>query len=951
MDANETSNDLSSSPDANIAETVSSPPSTPMPANAETRGVGVMVFQVGRGELPNVLQYLNFSGKSGKLEVDCKQMLAERGVVCFAAGEVYYARLGPVRGMDAVAQMAAFPTAEAIFVEGEKIAAKNIDMPARQLVETVAAQCGQGEAGGGGEGAGEDSEEFIVPAHAGSRVVVRHTGNGASGSGAEPGKEGGSRLAVALVILAAVAVIVNAIWVVSELSASVQRKHLAKEQEQIQAEKEDVERQRRKKINDMLQKAVDDYKSNRLEEGAAGVEAVLVVDPGNEAALTLQKRIVEASSLVDLVHLRADAEMKKQTVDALVQHPLFKAEAEAAQTVYKNARILFEHQDYSAAVPQYRLFTDTVDALAVRKGHHDQALESQNQIPKFKKLGMDLKASRHAPEVWQRAAESERKGDVAFSNGDFATAGEAWKAAGQMYREAAELTRERVALQAAQARFENLLGEMDEAVLEQYAKDGWQTVKGHEREARQAALDGALAAAAEAWDRGAKLLPEIWEKAIGERNRVLFEEQMARGRQAVADRNWAEAEAAFEQVVGLAGYKDNREARELWTQAREINLTELCGKAREAEDWNGLKVHAKALLASRPDSDQGQKYLLMAENMLLPRLAFEVSADGRQVADAQVTVSGDEAVVEAARVFRLIPGGNYTFKIQVPPQGDVFYESATVSHAASDSGLKTLAIQLERIRAPRDGQGWQVPGLAMDLVAVPAGSYSRGGNSRGEERPVHHVKLSRPFWVGAAEVTNRQYRRFLEEAQYDGSKDTRSNYLKHLNEKSEVPAGDDYPACYVSWHNAFTFCKWLTARERRSERLPEGYVYRLPTEAEWEYACRAGSKDDFAGDPLKMAWHGNRSADNEKVGGLAANAWGIHDAHGNVWEFCHDWYGAYSGGSQTDPSGPEKGYFKIIRGGSWRDSLDQCRSSYRSQIPANEARNNVGFRIVLAPDL
>ncbi|MBI3191208.1 MAG: SUMF1/EgtB/PvdO family nonheme iron enzyme, partial [Pedosphaera parvula] len=155
--------------------------------------------------------------------------------------------------------------------------------------------------------------------------------------------------------------------------------------------------------------------------------------------------------------------------------------------------------------------------------------------------------------------------------------------------------------------------------------------------------------------------------------------------------------------------------------------------------------------------------------------------------------------------------------------------------------------------------------------------------------------------------------------------------------------------------DATNYCARLTDQERVAGRLPDGWEYRLPTEAEWEYGCRAGttSRLYYGDDPNyseldNYAWYNKNSGDTSHVvGGKKPNAWGLHDMLGNVYEWCQDWYGPYPGGSVADPQGPAAGSDRVDRGGSYNYDNYLCRSADRRYIPPATKGSYIGFRLVL----
>ena len=219
---------------------------------------------------------------------------------------------------------------------------------------------------------------------------------------------------------------------------------------------------------------------------------------------------------------------------------------------------------------------------------------------------------------------------------------------------------------------------------------------------------------------------------------------------------------------------------------------------------------------------------------------------------------------------------------------------------------------------------------AIDMIWIAPGTFSMGSaDGESDERPVRTVRLSNGFWLGKTEVTQAQWEALMGK--------NPSNFK-----------GPDRPVENVSWDDAVGYCRKLTEREHSAGRLPAGYEYALPTEAQWEYACRAGTTGDYSGELEAMGWYGQNSGSaTHPVGKKQPNAWGLYDMHGNVWEWCRDWKGDYPGGLTTDPTGPSSGSSRVFRGGSWNYSARFCRSAERSGIEPGYSFNFVGLRVAL----
>jgi formylglycine-generating enzyme required for sulfatase activity len=215
----------------------------------------------------------------------------------------------------------------------------------------------------------------------------------------------------------------------------------------------------------------------------------------------------------------------------------------------------------------------------------------------------------------------------------------------------------------------------------------------------------------------------------------------------------------------------------------------------------------------------------------------------------------------------------------------------------------------------------------------PAKDFLKEGDY--DEKPVHNVTITRPFYIGVCEVTNLQYELF----------DPVHRTLR--GKDNGLSEDDDEAVINVNWYDAQTFCRWLSDKED----LP----YRLPTEAEWEYACRAGTTTNYnAGDVLPDQYHKNQHRTGGPtpvslhVGRTPPNAWGLYDMHDNVEEWCHDWYGPYQQGHQVDPVGYESGNCRVTRGGSHGTHIYYLRSANRMGALAQARNWLTGFRVVIS---
>ena len=220
-------------------------------------------------------------------------------------------------------------------------------------------------------------------------------------------------------------------------------------------------------------------------------------------------------------------------------------------------------------------------------------------------------------------------------------------------------------------------------------------------------------------------------------------------------------------------------------------------------------------------------------------------------------------------------------------------------------------------------------GVSFNMVRVPGGTFTmgctgeQGSDCDNDEKPAHRVTLS-SYAIGETEVT---------QALWEAVMGSNPIYFK----------GADRPVEKVSWNDCQEFIRKLNA-------LTDG-KFRMPTEAEWEYAARGGGKENtkYSGSNNlgEVGWYdGNSGGSTHPVKGKKPNALGLYDMSGNVWEWCSDWKGSYSSGATTNPQGPSTGSYRVLRGGSWINSAGSCRASYRITDTPGYRSNRIGLRLV-----
>jgi formylglycine-generating enzyme required for sulfatase activity len=327
------------------------------------------------------------------------------------------------------------------------------------------------------------------------------------------------------------------------------------------------------------------------------------------------------------------------------------------------------------------------------------------------------------------------------------------------------------------------------------------------------------------------------------------------------------------------------------------------------------------------------------------RLEVVGLTDGVSARPAVVPDGEDSADVELTAAVTAAPGASPGLLV------------ARVGDVSADGPLEVTVVLGREFVNPLD----------MKLLRIRPGTFLMGspnyekGRDPNEE-PQHPVTITRTYYLGACPVTKGQFAAFVKETGYktDAEKDGQGGWgynaatrkyegrdPKYSWRNTGWDQTDDHPVVNVTWKDATEFCKWLSKKEGRE--------YGLPTEAEWEYACRAGTTTaySFGDDPKQLgdyAWFSdNAGVRPHEVGKKKPNPWGLYDLHGNVFQWCADRYGPYPNGAVTDPKGPETGPSRVSRGGSWNGGPRDCRSANRAPGNPGDSTGDTGFRAALRP--
>jgi formylglycine-generating enzyme required for sulfatase activity len=648
-------------------------------------------------------------------------------------------------------------------------------------------------------------------------------------------------------------------------------------------------------------------------------------------AEAMARRVIAARNRAQAARTEADNVKAQSHVPALWQK---------ANTLWGTAHALHTKGDYEEAVQS--LEDGVTDAYATARQVAQRVAAAREKTQAARSTAESAHAEQDAPILWRAALQMAQDAQTQWRNGAYEESTRTWgtdvaaefakaaeHAVGVQRVRTARIEHEN-ALAAVGSRSQPAANALDrEAYLAKYAPAEWEEIRRAETEARERSAS------------------EEFDKAVRSFTQAREDVPLCRFRAAVSKGDLSEALAAADTVRGV-----EPDATKLLDAHGELRTARSAHTARYFEEhvpipWQ--KALEREKLAQTRFAVGNALTEAVAETeaaTALFRLAAEKATKVEQAVKARATY---QRALGALRV-PLHPAGyqaedalrhlapTYWARISgLVAQTDVAmreerYERVKEAYQKATMALAEVSWSTSDLR-------WVLPGLGIDLVAVEPGTFRMGSKDASSAYPVHSVTIAKTFWIGKHEVTQAEYAKLI------GSNPS------HFR-------GSRNPVECVSWSDAVDFCRKLTEHEKSAGRVPPGYEYRLPTEAEWEFAARGGVKSkgyrhSGSGSLGKVAWHFENSGRTTRpVGGKLPNELGIHDMSGNVWEWClDDWHTTYRGGAPSDGSRWGKGRerTRVKRGRSWYERAVYTHIACRMYAYVSSKRTDLGFRVALGP--
>jgi len=693
----------------------------------------------------------------------------------------------------------------------------------------------------------------------------------------------------------------------AHMSHTSYKSHKENQKQVQQQQKLDVEKQA--KVNELVASIERALSTGDQETAGSEIAELKSLDGISEAA-KLRARYESKADEREVIERSAVADVAHGKVQQLTPTEGFAKKLDELEIVWKKAENARSGEEWGMALSSYDSVIENCKKLQKFNVERSEAKSAKIACETSKQDAEEADASNDAPEQWKVAESDYQKAAATFSTGalnedDFVNAMELWKKASLKYGASKKHAKSVQEYREKKSKYETDYAKND-SLLEAHGGIKWKTVKAQALTGERSVND-----------------PIEGEKSY-KSALVGLSAAVAEAKSLQADKELKARITAVEKILGQAEtFKNSGNWQKVFDLLKDLDTS----YAEVGSESSRLTTAKKNLLAA-------------ANEHMIPSMKFTAYVDGREV---NATLKNGSNEWTTPKTVNLKEDGDYSFSAEYVV-GKKRYKCDDFSITANWKGLKDKQLDLQKVRGPSESETWVAElgnGVKLELLPVESGSFDMGSNDSDaydNEKPVHRVTLTKPFWIGKYEVTQKQYEAV-----------TGKNPSKFK--------GSDNPVEQVSWNDAMEFCKKLTDKEHVSGRLPSGYGYTLPTEAQWEFAALGGTKSrgyKYSGsdDLDKVGWYrDNSDKKTHPVGQKTSNELGLYDMSGNVYEWCSDWYDSddYDGGSMMDPKGASSGSDRVDRGGGWYSLASLCRSAYRDRSSPPFTSYSLGFRLCLVP--